>query len=203
MLKKFLLIFSLIFVNFAYGKQYTLVFANVKNKTNAKHFINRHLKNKMDVRIIKHEDRYRVIYGTFQSKREALNFVKTLPHKLKDIRPFATPLKPSKKTSYKRKKVEGTKKKVYKVHKAKKPKRQEEVLQSFMFNSTPKINKKEKRQDEYSYIEQEEIKKPTIRRVKSSNIYKNTEIKKNKKRFIFPKKYLRDSHLKTNDIIFE
>ncbi len=161
MFKKLFLVFSLLLGSFSYAQSYTLVFANVQNKENARHFIHKYLKNKKDVRTIRYKKRYRVIYGKFKTKQKAYSFKNTLSYELKKLNPFPVRLST--------KKVKTYKKKIYK----KKPKN--------------KISKK-------------------IEPIVKTNTVKNSHNKiirnKAKKRFIFPKKYLRNTHTQNNEIIF-
>lgn len=82
------LISSTIYANNALDNNYTFVFSNVKNIDNANYFISKYFKDKKNVSIIKYNNRYRVIYGSFKNRSEAHNFKLKLPPKLKSLKPF-------------------------------------------------------------------------------------------------------------------
>lgn len=71
------------------ANNYTYVFTSTSNIENAKSFINKHLQNNShDIYIVKHKNRYRVAYGSFDNRSQAKYFKRNLPSKIKKLDSF-------------------------------------------------------------------------------------------------------------------
>ncbi len=224
MLKKFLLIFIFALSTFAYSKTYTLVFANIHTMANAHHFIDKYLQDEDDVSIVRFKNRYRVVYKKFVSIKEARKYINYLPYRLRQIKPFVTRYIPenlildvntnkrykvassmekSIKRQIKPKKTQALQEKPKRIKpsytESKKKETQGIVLKRFVISKSDNIDEKiDEKIDKIKPIKKVE----NISNHFSKKLEKETKIIKSKKRFIFPKKYLRDVHTRYNEVVF-
>ena len=70
-------------------KNHTMVVCNTKNITNAKQFIQKHLKNQdRTIYIVKNKKSFLTLYGTYQNKSAVYKAIKTLPQNLQNEKPY-------------------------------------------------------------------------------------------------------------------
>ena len=68
--------------------KYTVIVCSVKNIENANKFIDNKLNKNNSIFIIKNDNRYRISYGNFNTKKEAVLFKKRLNNSIKSLQPY-------------------------------------------------------------------------------------------------------------------